>query len=79
MHGWEWVWMTLWLIGVLIFTIAIITLLARRTPTTLHHNAALDTLAQRYARGEIDDEEFVRRREIMRAVQPHLARTRTSY
>jgi len=35
-------------------------------PTTSHERGAEQVLAERYARGEIDEEEFTRRREILR-------------
>ncbi|MCC5475767.1 SHOCT domain-containing protein [Streptomyces sp. NPDC059680] len=78
MHGWGWVVMSL---GTLLFWALIITVgvllfraLARPTPRGVEHGAwqpapgsgAEQILAERYARGEIDDEEYHRRLATLR-------------
>lgn len=73
-HGWGhdggWVW--LWPLGML-FWVAVIGLVAWlvlrsvRTPRTSGLDAARDLLSQRYARGEISEEEYGERLTVLRS------------
>ena len=78
MSGWAWVWMGL---GSLIFWALLITgvvLLIRQFNSHSGHRDRVDpeaTLAQRYARGEIDDDEYERRLALLRG-RHHDAATR---
>ena len=69
MNGWGWAWMTLAMIigtGLVVLTVVLL----YRSPETggrvRQTESPLDILSQRYARGEIDDEEFSRRRDALR-------------
>ena len=67
-NGWWWVMGVGWLVF-LAAVVVVVVLLARRPG---HHNgrttprAAEDVLADRFARGEIDESEFLQRRDALR-------------
>ena len=70
-YGWGWmVMMGVIMLLVLVALIAAVILLLRRYPATRHvdnaANEALRVLRDRFARGEIDEEEYVRRRDHLR-------------
>ena len=63
-HGWGMAW--IWIVGLIIF-IAIIVVVVRSVnqnnrPDRTPHKTALDILKERYARGEIDKQEFEERK-----------------
>lgn len=63
MMGWFWIWPLLVLIGlVLLAYVAFRLAQGRGTGSPLPSSSALRILDERYARGEIDDEEYHRRR-----------------
>ncbi len=64
-HGWGWVVM----IVLLLLIIAVTVLLVRHFSDGARRSArgAEDVLAERFARGEIDDEEYRTRREALRS------------
>lgn len=67
MGAWGWVMMGFWTLLFIALIAAVVWLLARNTApsgrptTTTSHDAARDILAQRYARGEIDETEYQKR------------------
>jgi putative membrane protein len=70
MSGWMWLWMGLWSVLVIAGIVALVVLAVRAldrgrdsTPTS----DALELLKRRYATGELDDEEFERRRKGLEA------------
>ena len=68
--GWMWVWPVLVVVGLLTLAyVGIRLVLARqaRSPTEASGGAgsARQILDERYARGEIDDEEYQRRRDLL--------------
>ena len=68
--GWMWVWPVLVVVGLLTLAyVGIRLVLARpvRSPTEARRGAgsARQILDERYARGEIDDEEYLRRRDLL--------------
>jgi putative membrane protein len=72
-HGYGWGWMVMMgviMLLVLVALIAAVILLLRRYPATRQvdnaANEALRVLRDRFARGEIDEEEYVRRRDHLR-------------
>ncbi|MYX33057.1 MULTISPECIES: SHOCT domain-containing protein [unclassified Streptomyces] len=74
MNGWGWALMSLgWLVLLVLVGLAV-TVLLRHAPdggadriVHRHHPEARALLAERYARGEIDDEEYWRRLAILEA------------
>jgi putative membrane protein len=63
MMGWFWIWPVLVLLGVLLLGYAVYRLVQGHggaSPT--EPSSALQILDERYARGEIDDEEYQQRR-----------------
>lgn len=64
-HGWGFHMMSWWGVFVMLFLIIAVFLVISRssepTPTSAN-DTPLDILKRRYARGEIDDEEFERRK-----------------
>lgn len=64
MDGWSWVWMTLVMGGGLLVAILIVMTLARRPPVdnrTARDESPEAILGKRFARGEIDENEYQRR------------------
>lgn len=71
--GWgiSWLWMFLfWLIPILLVSVAIKYLFSSRSPVAEESreakNKALEMLEERYARGEINREEFLQKRDDLR-------------
>ncbi len=67
--GWAWMmgWHLVWWVILAILVAGTIIALARRTPVRDDTSSdAMRILEERYARGEIDSEEFEHRREVMR-------------
>ncbi len=67
--GGGWVWMTLMMLGfwaLLIFG-GVALYRATRQPAGTQQNEALHLLDARFARGEIDDEDYSRRRALLRS------------
>lgn len=70
MNGWGWGWMTLMMvIGVLLVALLVVTLLRGSAPGPRSDDRpdAEQILAQRLARGEIDEDEYRRRRGALRS------------
>jgi putative membrane protein len=70
MNGWGWGWMTLMMVvGVLLVALLVLTLLRGSAlgPRTDDRPNAEEILAQRLARGEIDEAEYQRRRSALRS------------
>jgi len=71
MSGWGWMFMSLGSLLFLVLVGAVIWLLVYATtgggghPASAPTGSARETLAQRYARGEIDDEEYQQRLRIL--------------
>ena len=65
MNGWGWAWMSLWLgLGIAVVALLVV-LVARGTATTSRRtedDEALAVLRRRFASGEIDQDEYRRRR-----------------
>jgi putative membrane protein len=70
MDGWGWMWLggLLWLIILGAFVGLIVWLVVRSSwqPPTTTQGDARRILAERFARGEIDEDEFARRTELLR-------------
>jgi putative membrane protein len=70
MDGWGWMWLggLLWLIILGAFVGLIVWLVVRSSgqSPTAPHSEARRILAERFARGEIDEDEFTRRTELLR-------------
>ncbi|HEX6206791.1 MAG TPA: SHOCT domain-containing protein [Actinomycetota bacterium] len=77
-HGWsgwaDWIWMTVGMIAFWGLLIAVIVLAVRRgrTPerTGPRPASAREILEERFARGEIDREEFEKSRAVLEAARP---------
>ena len=68
MNGWGWVWMTLMMLigtAVVVFTVFALVRGLQGGAQTQQLVNPLDTLAQRSAKGEIDDAEYKRRRDAL--------------
>jgi putative membrane protein len=68
--GWMWVWPVLIVVGLLVIGYVVVRLVQgrqRSAPTGSERSgsAARRILDERYARGEIDDEEYQRRRDLL--------------
>ncbi|SNT22058.1 SHOCT domain-containing protein [Actinacidiphila glaucinigra] len=78
MNGWGWALMSLgWLVLLVLVGLAV-TVLLRHAPdggagraADRYHPGARALLAERYARGEIDDEEYRRRLAVLEEVTAH--------
>jgi putative membrane protein len=70
MDGWGWMWLggLLWLIILGAFVGLIVWLVVRSSwlPPTTTQGDARRILAERFARGEIDEDDFARRTELLR-------------
>jgi putative membrane protein len=69
-HNWSWWSWSLMTIGMLAFWAAlawIIVIAIRSSPPSRESHLAEDVLAERFARGEIDETEYQRRLEALRA------------
>ena len=67
-HGWGLLWMALLVVATVAAAIAITRALLPNSDATKSHpddDSALDTLRKRYARGEIDEDEFLARRDTL--------------
>lgn len=58
-----WLWPTLIVIGLVLAAVGATALMRRRRPSAARGPTAREVLDARYARGEIDDAEYQRRRE----------------
>jgi len=68
--GWMWVWPVLIVVGLLVIGYVVVRLVQGRqqsapTGSEPSGSAARRILDERYARGEIDDEEYQRRRDLL--------------
>ena len=67
--SWMWLWPILVLVGLLLLGYVAVRLIRSggpRTDTSVHaHSTALQVLDERYARGEIDENEYRTRRETL--------------
>lgn len=65
--GWlDWIFITIVILVFLAGLTAVVLTLTRRTPPQQHHpHTPLDILAERFARGEIDEQEYRTRREVI--------------
>lgn len=75
MGGWGWGWALLWIVFLLLLfgSLAAVLIATLRRPGETRSGGAdrrvggpEQILAERFARGEIDEEEYVRRREVLR-------------
>ncbi|HEX4751297.1 MAG TPA: SHOCT domain-containing protein [Solirubrobacterales bacterium] len=65
-HGWGGPWVPLFWIAVILFIVWLIRRGRWGRPRRYHHHqSAAEVLEHRFARGEIDDDEFRRRRSIL--------------
>jgi uncharacterized membrane protein len=62
MDSWGAIWMVVWIGALLLSVWALI-----RRPDRAVHREALDVLSERFARGEINEQEFERARTVLRA------------
>ena len=65
MSGWGWAWMSLWTaIGVAVVVLLVVLVVRATVPTSLRaeDDGALATLRRRFAAGEINEDEYRRRR-----------------
>jgi putative membrane protein len=67
MMGWMWIWPTLVIAGLAILGFLAIRLATGGSPMgrTPAHGSAREILDERYARGEIDEEEYRRRKSML--------------
>lgn len=68
MNGWGWVWMTLMMLIGTALVMGIVLLLYRGSQpggSTSRAENPLEILAQRFAKGEIGEEEYRRRRDVL--------------
>ena len=68
MNGWDWAWMSLMMFVGTALVVGLIVLLMRGAPGSgqpRQHDNPFDILAQRFARGEIDEAEYQRRRDAL--------------
>lgn len=68
MNGWDWAWMSLMMFVGTALVVAVVLLLVRGAPGSeqpRYPDNPFDILAQRFARGEIDEAEYQRRRDAL--------------
>lgn len=69
MGGGMWLNVIIWIIVIGLFVSGLVTLLTRRDPEASppgeRQDTSMETLRERFARGEIDEEEFERRKEFL--------------
>ena len=68
MNGWDWAWMSLMMFVGTALVVGLIVLLMRGAPGSgqpRQPDNPFDILAQRFARGEIDEAEYQRRRDAL--------------
>jgi putative membrane protein len=70
MMGWFWIWPVLVLIGLVLLGYLAYRLTAGSTPTRSGAGTARDILDQRYARGEIDEQDYRQRRNELQWPRP---------
>lgn len=63
--GWIWIWPVLILVGLLVLGYLVVRLAQGRAPSLPGSSSARPILDERYARGEIDEEEYQRRRDAL--------------
>ena len=66
-RGWWWVMGIGWLVFLAVAVVLVVVLVRQfASPSSRGVRSAYDTLAERFARGEIDEEEYRRRRDALR-------------
>jgi putative membrane protein len=69
MIGMEWmwwmVWGILWMLIPILLVVGLVVLLVRRRPSQSRRPSAVRILEERYARGEIDRDEYLERRAVL--------------
>jgi putative membrane protein len=66
-HGWWWVMGVGWLIFLAVVVVLVVVLVRHfASPSSSGVRSAQDTLAERFARGEIDEDEYRKRRDALR-------------
>jgi putative membrane protein len=65
--GWWWVMGIGWLVILAVIVLLAVVLVRHFTQTSPSASSAEDVLAERFARGEIDEQEYRRRRDALRA------------
>lgn len=65
-RGWWWVMGIGWLIFLALLVVLSVVLVRHFTQSGPSRRAAEDVLAERFARGEIDEDEYRRRRDVIR-------------
>ncbi|MBA1336949.1 MAG: hypothetical protein HPY66_3385 [Firmicutes bacterium] len=70
-YGYSWLWMLgmnlLWIAAVVVITVIVLRLAGKnRGQGGEYRNSSLDILQERYARGEISEEEYISKKKILR-------------
>jgi len=71
--GMHWLWWFFWVLTLLVIGWAFVRSAADRSEAhrdVLHREAAEDTLRQRFAAGEIDEEQYTQRMKVLRETSP---------
>lgn len=69
--GWEWAWMTLIMViapAVVVVTVLVLARAVQSDGPMSRADQPQDILAQRFARGELSEEEYRRRRDVLAAL-----------
>jgi len=66
-RGWWWAMGIGWLIFLVLIGVVIVVVARHVTTTRTRSSSAKDLLAERFARGEIDEDEYRKRRDILNA------------